>query len=96
MANTPSAKKRARQSEKRRVLNHAQRSELRTALKGVRTALTGGDLENARAAYRQATSLLDRAARKNLIHRNTAARYKSRLNARLKSLAQSAPTASAG
>ncbi len=87
MANTASAKKRARQGEKRRVRNQAQRSELRTTLKGVRTALASGDLEKARTAYRDASSLLDRSARKNLIHRNTAARYKSRLNARLKALA---------
>jgi small subunit ribosomal protein S20 len=90
VANTASAKKRARQSEKRRVRNHAERSHLRTILKGVRVALESGDLEKARAAYRHASSILDRTARKNLIHRNTAARTKSRLNARLKALAAAA------
>jgi small subunit ribosomal protein S20 len=87
VANTASAKKRARQGEKRRDRNRAQRSELRTRLKNVRLALASGDLEKARASYRDVVSFLDRSARKNLIHRNTAARYKSRLNARIKALA---------
>lgn len=96
MANTASAKKRARQSEKRRIHNHAQRSRLRTTLKAVREAIASGDAARAREAYRLATSLLDRSARRRLIHRNTAARYKSRLNARLKALVtKAAPPPSA-
>lgn len=94
MANTASAKKRARQSEKRRVHNHAQRSRLRTALKAVRQAIVAGDAARAREAYRVLSSLLDRSARKNLIHRNTAARHKSRLNRRLKELVQGKQAAS--
>lgn len=76
MPNIRSAKKRMRQAGKRRARNQAQRSAMRTAVKRVRTAATA---EDAQAAYRKAEELLDRAARKNLIHRNAAARQKSRL-----------------
>ena len=71
-----SAKKRMRQSRKQRVTNRNQRTALRTALKKVRTA-TGAATT---AAFHAAEKLLDRAARKGLIHRNTAARHKSRLS----------------
>jgi small subunit ribosomal protein S20 len=74
--NIASAKKRMRQSRKRRVVNRAQRSAVRSAMKQVREATTGKD---AQAAYRRAESLLDRAARKGRMKKNTAARYKSRL-----------------
>ena len=76
MPNIASAKKRMRQSRKRRVVNRAQRSAVRSAMKQVREATTGKD---AQAAYRRAESLLDRAARKGRMKKNTAARYKSRL-----------------
>ncbi len=76
MPNLPSAKKRMRQNRKRRTLNRGQRSAVRTAIKQVRSATTGKD---AQAALRRAESLLDRAARKGRIKKNTAARYKSRL-----------------
>ena len=89
MANIASAKKRARQNEKRRIHIHAQRSRLRTALKAVREALSSADPDRAREAYRSVASLLDRSARTLLIHPNTAARYKSRLNVRLKALVTS-------
>jgi small subunit ribosomal protein S20 len=79
-----SAKKAMRQGRARYRHNRAQRSALRTALKRVRTATT---VEQATAAYRVAARLLDRAARKGLIHRNTAARHKSRLAALIKRLA---------
>jgi small subunit ribosomal protein S20 len=72
-----SAKKQMRQSRKRRVTNRAQRTTLRSALKRVRTATTEAA---ARTAYHLAERLLDRAARKGLIHRNTAARHKQRLS----------------
>ncbi|HXV86855.1 MAG TPA: 30S ribosomal protein S20 [Gemmatimonadales bacterium] len=76
MPRIESAKKRLRQSTRRTALNRAQRAALRTALRKVRSAATP---EEARTAYRAAEKLLDRAARKNLVHRNTAARQKSRL-----------------
>lgn len=76
MPNIRSAKKRMRQAVKRRARNQTQRSAMRTAVKRVRTAATA---EEAQAAFRKAEELLDRAARKNLIHRNAAARQKSRL-----------------
>lgn len=87
MANTPQAKKRARQNEKRRQLKAGQRAMTRTYVKKVRAALATGDLENARAAYAAAVPVLDRIADKGVIHKNKAARYKSRLNAHIKALA---------
>lgn len=84
MANTAQAKKRARQAEAHRQLNTAQRSALRTEVKKAAKAAGAGDKAAAQAAYRDATAALDRSARKGLIHRNTAARQKSRLNARLR------------
>jgi small subunit ribosomal protein S20 len=70
-----SAAKRMRQGRARATLNRTHRSQLRTALKKVRTA-TGSEAE---AAYAEAVKLLDRAGHKNIIHRNAAARQKSRL-----------------
>jgi small subunit ribosomal protein S20 len=78
-----SAKKAMRQARSRTVRNKAQRSELRTAVKRVRAAATA---EAATKAYAVAAKLLDRAARKGLIHKNNAARHKSRLSAMLKKL----------
>lgn len=75
MPRIKSAKKRMRQTRTATARNRAQRSELRTALKKARTA-TGAAVD---AALKEAASLLDRAGRKNLIHRNAAARKKSRL-----------------
>jgi small subunit ribosomal protein S20 len=71
-----SAKKQLRQSRKHRVVNRDQRSTLRTAIKVVRGATTAKD---AQVAYKAVEQLLDRAARKGLIHKNSAARHKSRL-----------------
>jgi small subunit ribosomal protein S20 len=79
MPNTPSAKKALRQNEKRRLQNRSQRSALRTAVKKVRTAAEGTDAAAAQEAYRLATKKLDQAAAKNLIHKNSASRTKSRL-----------------
>lgn len=75
MPRIKSAKKRMRQAKRATVNNRQQRSQLRTALKKVRAAAG----EAAKAAYNDAVKLLDRAGRKNLIHRNTASRQKSRL-----------------
>ena len=76
MPNSRSAKKRMRQGEKRRLRNKVRRSTLRTALKRVHAARTGAEAQD---AFRTAEQLLDRAARKHLIHPNMAARTKSRL-----------------
>jgi small subunit ribosomal protein S20 len=80
-----SAKKAMRQGRARNARNRAQRSALRTALKRVRAATTA---EQAAAAYRAAAQLLDRAARKGLIHDNNAARHKSRLAAAVRKIAK--------
>lgn len=76
MPRTASAKKAMRQSRSRQERNRAQRSQLRSAVKKVRAA---GNAAEAQEAFSQAMRLLDRAGRKNLVHRNTAARQKSRL-----------------
>jgi small subunit ribosomal protein S20 len=93
MANTAQARKRARQSEKRRQHNASLRSELRTAVKKVRKAIATGDAAAASAAYREATSVVDRIADKGIIHKNKAARHKSRLAAGVKGLATGAAAA---
>lgn len=79
MPNTPTAKKALRQSAKNRLLNRAQRSTLRTAIKKARLAAAGTDATAAEQAFREVTKKLDQAASKNLIHKNAAARTKSRL-----------------
>lgn len=86
MANTPTAKKRSRQAQRRRQLNQAQRSMMRTFVKRVLHAIAAGDPQKAADAYRQAIPLVDRMASKGLIHRNKAARQKSRLNKQIRSL----------
>lgn len=86
MANIASAKKRALQSEKNRVHNAALRSRLRTFIKKVILAVQSGDVEQAQAAYRAAVPIIDSSVNKGLIHKNKAARSKSRLNARVKAL----------
>ncbi len=88
MPNNDNAKKALRQSVKRRLLNRSQRSALRTVLKKVRTLAASGDLEAAESAFRYATKRLDQAAAKHLIHRNTAARTKSRLSKLLRKSTQ--------
>lgn len=87
MANTPSAKKRARQAVQRRAQNASQRSMLRTFIKKVVRAIDAKDKEGAAAAYRDAVPVIDRMACKGIIHKNKAARHKSRLNARIRTLA---------
>ncbi len=86
MANTAQAKKRARQAEKRRVRNAGQRSNLRTFIKKVIAAIRAGDKEQAQAAFKTAQPVIDSAVTKGLIHKNKAARSKSRLNARVKAM----------
>ena len=86
MANIKSAKKRAKQTVVRNARNVAQRSMLRTAVKKVVKALDANDAAGAETAFASAQPLLDRMAARGLIHRNKAARHKSRLNARIKAL----------
>ncbi len=87
MANSPSAKKRARQSEVRRQHNASLRSMVRTTIKKVVRAVEAKDVEAAQAAYSAAVPVIDRMADKGIIHKNKAARHKSRLNASVKAIA---------
>lgn len=87
MANTASARKRARQAEKRRQHNAGQRSTLRTAIKGVQKAILAGNKDEAMKIYRESVSVVDRIADKRIIHKNKAARHKSRLAAQIKAMA---------
>lgn len=87
MANIKSAKKRAIQAETRRQHNASRRSMTRTCLKKVIAAIEAGNKEDAQAAFTLAIPLLDRMATKGLIHKNKAARHKSRLNAQIKAIA---------
>ena len=86
MANSPQARKRARQAEKRRKHNASRRSMMRTYIKKVVRAIEAGDREAAMEAYKAAVPVIDRMANKGLIHKNKAARHKSRLNAHIKAM----------
>ena len=86
MPNITSAKKRARQSEKRRMHNKHIRSSMRTKVKAVVYAIEAGDKEAAVSAYKIAVPVLDSSANKGIIHANKAARSKSRLNSRIQSM----------
>jgi small subunit ribosomal protein S20 len=86
MANSPQAKKRARQAEKNRVRNAGQRSNLRTFIKKVLAAVNEGDKTKAEAAFKVAGSVIDSAVTKGIIHKNKAARGKSRLSAKIKAI----------
>ncbi len=87
MANSAQAKKRARQAEQTRQQNVAKRSDMRTALKKVLAAIEAGDKDAANTAFRVAQSKLDGLSRKKIVAKNTAARTKSRINARIKAMA---------
>ena len=86
MANTASARKRARQSEKRRQHNASLRSEFRTAVKNVRKAIETGDKAQAAQELQRAMGAIDSIADKNIIHKNKASRHKSRLAAAIRGL----------
>jgi len=86
MANHLSALKRARQTQKRTAVNRANTSRLRSALRDLRTAIAKGDKDGASKSYRETVSALDKSIQKGVIHKNTAARYKSRLSARVKAV----------
>jgi small subunit ribosomal protein S20 len=87
VANSPQAKKRARQANVSRVRNASQRSMVRTYIKKVLASIEAGDKALATSAYAEMVPVLDRMADKGIFHKNKAARYKSRLNAQIKALA---------
>ena len=87
MANSPQARKRARQNDKRRAHNASLRSLVRTKIKQVIAAADTGNADDARAAYDSAVPVIDRMANRGIIKKNKAARHKSRLNARVKATA---------
>jgi len=86
MANTPQAKKRARQNERRAAVNKARRSRIRTYLRAVEEAIESGDKDAATAALRAAQPELMRGVTKGVYHKNTVARKVSRLSARVKAI----------
>lgn len=83
MPNHKSAEKRVRQNEKRRLINRSNRSALRTSIKKLRAALAGSDKATLNELLPETISNIDRAVQKGVLHRNAAARYKSRLTARV-------------
>ena len=86
MANSPQAKKRARQSDKREAINKARRARIRTYLRRVEEAIASGDQDAAAAALKAAQPELMRGVAKGVFHKNTAARKMSRLSARVKAI----------
>ena len=86
VANTKSAEKAARQAEKHRARNVALRSRMRTAVRNVTAAIAGGNKDNATATYKAAVPVIDTLVNKQIIHRNKAARHKSRLAARIRAM----------
>lgn len=94
MANIKSAKKRARQAEKHRRHNASLRSMVRTYIKKVVTAIAANDKKLAEESLKEAIPVIDRMAGKGLLHKNKAARHKSRLNAQIKKMAEGAVASS--
>ncbi|GAB3685972.1 30S ribosomal protein S20 [Salinisphaera aquimarina] len=90
MANSAQARKRALQAVTRRERNVAQRSLVRTHIKKVQKAIADGDATQAQVVFKEAVPVIDRMAGKGQIHRNKAARHKSRLNAQIKAMAAQA------
>jgi small subunit ribosomal protein S20 len=86
VANTKSAEKAARQAEKHRVRNTALRSRMRTAVRDVTTAIAAGNKDTALNTYKEAVPVIDTLVNKQIIHRNKAARHKSRLAARIRAM----------
>ena len=86
MANHFSALKRARQTERKTVVNRSNKTRLRSAVRKFREALAAGNKDNANQLFRETVSALDKSVQKGVIHKNTASRYKSRLSARLEAV----------
>ncbi len=87
MPNITSAKKRVRQAEKNRMRNKHLRSRMRTFIKKVLAAIETGDKEQAAVAFKAAVPVIDSSVNKGIIHKNKAARHKSRLSAHIKAMA---------
>ena len=87
MANSAQARKRARQAEKNRAHNASLRSRLRTAVRRVRQAIVAGDKSAAQEVFQKSVSVIDSIAEKKVVHKNKAARTKSRLSAQIKRMA---------
>ncbi len=86
MANHVSSLKRTRQTATKTAVNRSNRSKLRGVLRALREAIGKGDVKVATEQYRATASVLDKSVQKGILHKNTASRYKSRLNARVKAL----------
>ena len=86
MANSPQAKKRARQNDRRLAVNKARRSRIRTYLRKAEEAIASGDKDAAKAALQAVQPEIMRGVTKGIMHKNTAARKMSRLNARVKAI----------
>ena len=94
MANKVSSLKRVRQTTTKTAVNRANKSKLRGTLRAMREAITAGDHKTAATQYSATASLLDKGVQKGILHKNTASRYKSRLNARVKAVATKTPDTS--
>jgi len=86
LANSAQARKRARQAEKHRKHNAELRSRMRTSIKKVVYAIAAGDKEKAQQAYQASVPIIDSTADKGLVHKNKAARHKSRLNGQIRAM----------
>ena len=91
MANHVSSLKRARQTERKTLVNRANKSRVRGSLRLLREALQKGDAKAVTAQYQATVSALDKSVQKGILHKNTVSRYKSRLNARVKAVAAKKP-----
>ena len=87
MANSPGSKKRARQTERRTLVNKARKSRIRTFIRKVEEAVAGGDQDAAKVALKNAQPEIMRGVTKGILHKNTASRKISRLSARVKAMA---------
>jgi len=87
MPNHKSAEKRMRQNERRRAINRSNRTGMRTQIKKLRAALTAGDGGAIQEMLSSTVSMIDKSVQKGVLHRNAAARYKSRLTARVNQMA---------
>jgi len=86
MANTVSSLKRARQTITKTAINRANKTKLRNTLRALREAIAAGDKKGLVEQYRTTVSVLDKSVQKGVLHKNTASRYKGRLNARVKAV----------
>ena len=93
MANHVSSLKRARQTETKTAANRANKTKLRSSLRGLREAIVAGDKKTLAATYSDTVSVLDKSVQKGVLHKNTASRYKARLSARVKAAVKPAKAA---